>query len=218
MFRILVVEDDEDLLEMITAFLEAQGYHVAGAADGQQAYRLFETQEFQLVITDWMLPVLDGYQLAKMIRRRSAVPIIFLTAVEEETRQIAAYELQIDEYIVKPFSYNLLVKKVEAVLRRSYPESSLLKSGTLTLDPAARQVFDQGSEVQLTTREFDILQVFFENPGRVVTREQLIARVWQTDFMGDLHIVDTHIKNIRKKMPGISLTAVKGVGYRLEKD
>lgn len=218
MFRILVVEDDEDLLEMITAFLEAQGYHVAGAADGQQAYRLFETQEFQLVITDWMLPVLDGYQLAKMIRRRSAVPIIFLTAVEEETRQIAAYELQIDEYIVKPFSYNLLVKKVEAVLRRSYPESSLLKSGTLTLDPAARQVFDQGSEVQLTTREFDILQVFFENPGRVVTREQLIARVWQTDFMGDPHIVDTHIKNIRKKMPGISLTAVKGVGYRLEKD
>lgn len=218
MFRILVVEDDEDLLEMITAFLEAQGYHVAGAADGQQAYRLFETQEFQLVITDWMLPVLDGYQLAKMIRRRSAVPIVFLTAVEEETRQIAAYELQIDEYIVKPFSYNLLVKKVEAVLRRSYPESSLLKSGTLALDPAARQVFDQGSEVQLTTREFDILQVFFENPGRVVTREQLIARVWQTDFMGDLHIVDTHIKNIRKKMPGISLTAVKGVGYRLEKD
>ncbi len=218
MFRILVVEDDEDLLEMITAFLEAQGYHVAGAADGQQAYRLFETQEFQLVITDWMLPVLDGYQLAKMIRRRSAVPIIFLTAVEEETRQIAAYELQIDEYIVKPFSYNLLVKKVEAVLRRSYPESGLLKSGTLTLDPAARQVFDQGSEVQLTTREFDILQVFFENPGRVVTREQLIARVWQTDFMGDPHIVDTHIKNIRKKMPGISLTAVKGVGYRLEKD
>ena len=214
MFSILVVEDDLDLLEMITAFLSAQGYQVLSAVNGEAGYQIFKQEPVDLIISDWMLPILDGYQLAQMIRRESEVPFIFLTAVADETRQVQAYDLKIDEYIVKPFSYNLLVKRVEAVLRRTYPQAETING--VRLDLAARKVFEGEQEILLTTREFDILAYFFKNVGYALTRESIIQQIWQTDFMGDPHIVDTHIKNLRKKIPSLRITAVKGVGYRFE--
>ncbi|MEH7087363.1 response regulator transcription factor [Neobacillus drentensis] len=216
--RILVIEDDRDIQEVIQEFLRAQNYNVHVASDGIEGIQLFNQLDVDLVILDVMMPNMDGYQVSQIIRSKSNVPIIMLTALEEEQDQVKGFELGIDDYITKPFSFHILIKRVEAVLRRSYSreDSTLLKFHELELDSDGYKAYVNASEVTLTTKEFEIVQTLLENKGKLVTRESLMDKLWGYDYYGDTRIIDTHVKNIRKKLNVPYIKTVKGVGYKID--
>lgn len=218
-YKILVVEDDKDIQELMVEFLEAKNYIVDSASNGVQGIQKFKETRYDLIILDIMMPNLDGYTACKMIRNTSSVPIIFLTALTEESDQIKGFELGCDDYITKPFSFNLLVKRVEAILKRTNQHNSadtlvfeglLLGLNTYTVEIA-------GKTIELTLKEFNILKELIEKYPQVITRESLLDSVWGYDFFGDSRIVDAHIKNIRKKLGAPYIKTVKGIGYTLEK-
>lgn len=217
-YQILVVEDDKDIQEVIQQFLSAQNHIVQVASDGLEGIQLFNRQNFDLVILDIMMPNMDGYQAAQIIRSKSNVPIIMLTALEEEQDQVKGFELGIDDYITKPFSFHIFMKRVEAVLRRSYSneKKNVLKFQELELDCDGYKAYVNASEIVLTTKEFDIVQSLMENKGKLVTRESLMDKLWGYDYYGDTRIIDTHIKNIRKKLNIPYVKTVKGVGYKID--
>ncbi|MCU9807675.1 response regulator transcription factor [Paraclostridium sp. AKS46] len=198
--NILVIEDDSNIQELIVEFLSAEGYSVESANDGIEGIQAFKKGEFDLVILDVMMPNLDGHAVCKMIRQSSDVPIIFLTALNQESDQVKGFELMCDDYITKPFSFTLLMKRVEAVLRRSskYNESNTLSFEKLSLDLNTYQAFLDNEVIELTLKEFNILKTLIENYPHVVTRENLLDSVWGYDYYGDTRVVDAHIKNIRK--------------------
>lgn len=215
---VLIVEDDRYIQELIAEYLKAQGYHVDVASDGTEGYQKFAEGTFDLVLLDVMLPNMDGYSICRMIRNQSRTPIIMMTALSEEKDQLQAFELLADDYIAKPFSFNVLVKRVEAVLRRSRPDSKPkeLLYGRIRLDCDSYKAFVDGVLVELTVREFSIVAYLIENAGRTITREMILDRVWGYDFFGDTRLVDAHIKNIRKKMGISCIETIKGIGYLME--
>lgn len=218
--NILVIEDDSNIQELIVEFLSAEGYSVESANDGIEGIQAFKKGEFDLVILDVMMPNLDGHAVCKMIRQSSDVPIIFLTALNQESDQVKGFELMCDDYITKPFSFTLLMKRVEAVLRRSakYNESNTLTFEKLSLDLNTYQAFLDNEVIELTLKEFNILKTLIENYPHVVTRENLLDSVWGYDYYGDTRVVDAHIKNIRKKIGVPYIKTVKGIGYSLDKN
>lgn len=218
--NILVIEDDSNIQELIVEFLSAEGYSVESANDGIEGIQAFKKVEFDLVILDVMMPNLDGHAVCKMIRQSSDVPIIFLTALNQESDQVKGFELMCDDYITKPFSFTLLMKRVEAVLRRSakYNESNILTFEKLSLDLNTYQAFLNNEVIELTLKEFNILKTLIENYPHVVTRENLLDSVWGYDYYGDTRVVDAHIKNIRKKIGVPYIKTVKGIGYSLDKN
>lgn len=218
--NILVIEDDSNIQELIVEFLSAEGYIVESANDGIEGIQAFKKGEFDLVILDVMMPNLDGHAVCKMIRQSSDVPIIFLTALNQESDQVKGFELMCDDYITKPFSFTLLMKRVEAVLRRSakYNESNILTFEKLSLDLNTYQAFLNNEVIELTLKEFNILKTLIENYPHVVTRENLLDSVWGYDYYGDTRVVDAHIKNIRKKIGVPYIKTVKGIGYSLDKN
>ncbi|WP_313639114.1 response regulator transcription factor [Paenibacillus sp.] len=217
-YQILVIEDDQDIQEVIKEFLTVQNHIVHVASDGLEGIQQFNRLDFDLVILDIMMPNMDGYQVAQFIRSKSNLPIIMLTALEEEQDQVKGFELGIDDYITKPFSFHIFMKRVEAVLRRSYSKDkkNVLKFQELELDCDAYKTYVSASEVVLTTKEFDIVQSLLENKGKLVTRESLMDKLWGYDYYGDTRIIDTHIKNIRKKLNVPYIKTVKGVGYKID--
>lgn len=218
--RILVIEDEASIQNILRIFLEDAGYQVTLADDGMDGIAAFHKDSFDLVLLDIMMPRLDGYSVCEMIRNESSTPVILLTALDDEDNQMKGFNLLADDYITKPFSMPLVLKRMEAVLRRaqSGEKSSVLAYQNVQLDTENYKVFVEGKEVTLTAREFDILRLLMENQGRVFTREQLLDIIWNYDYLGDDKIINTHIKNIRKKLGVDCIETIRGVGYRIDKN
>lgn len=220
MKQILVVEDEPDIQELLMNYLREDGYQVFLAADGIEALDKFREHSIDLILLDIMLPKIDGFGVCELIRRESCVPIIMLTALDGEQQQLKGFDLQIDDYVTKPFSMPVLLRKIAAVLRRAAGgvQPELMRYRAITLDTDARECREGGALIELTAREFDLLRELIQSPGRVLTREALLSRLWGYDFLGDGRIVDSHIKNLRKKLTGDYIETVRGVGYRVAKE
>ena len=219
MKRILVIEDEPDIQEMLCAYLRDAGYSVSAASDGIQAMDCFHRESWDLILLDLMLPKIEGYGVCELIRRESDVPVIMVTALDTEENQIRGFDLQIDDYVTKPFSMPILLRKIAAVLRRtgSDAESRQLIYRDIVMDLDAYRVTVDGALLDLTTREFELLKELLQNQRRVLTRSVLLGQLWNYDFIGDERIVDSHIKNLRKKLNRDYIETVRGVGYRVEK-
>ena len=220
--KILVIEDDRDIEELLQFFLEDNGYQVAIARDGLEGITMFREGGFSLILLDIMLPKIDGYAVCELVRKESDIPIIMVTALSDEEDQMKGLDLLADDYITKPFSMPVLLRKIGAVLRRSQRNQKgeanrMLLYQQLRLDLDNYQVFVAGEETSLTKREFEILKMLLENQGKVMTREILLEQLWQYEFYGNDRVVDNHIKNLRRKLGGSYIESVKGVGYRIAK-
>lgn len=220
--RILVIEDDIDIQNIIKTFLENAGYTIITANDGLDGIEKFKKQQFDLILLDILMPKIDGFVVCEMIRNESNIPIIILTALDEETDQVKGFELKVDDYITKPFSTIVLLKRVEAVLRRigdkeeNHEDREFLLYRDINIDVEGYKVFVNGKKIELTAREFEVLKELIEHKGRVLTRENLINSLWKYDFLGDERVVDTHIKNLRKKLDVDYIETIRGVGYRID--
>ena len=200
--------------------LVVEGYKVDCANDGLEGIQMYKDRNYNLILLDIVMPNLDGFSMCKMIRKESDVPIIFVTALSSESDQIKGFDLLCDDYIVKPFSYNLLIKRIEAVLRRSKEDKAgvYLTFEKIKLNLKTYSAEIDGKIIDLTLKEFNILKSLIENYPQVVTREKLLDSIWGYDYFGDTRIVDAHIKNIRKKIILPYIKTVKGIGYTLQKD
>lgn len=222
MQRILVVEDDPDIQEILKNLLQEAGYGVVLAGDGVEALCAFSAAEFDLVLLDVMLPKMDGFAVCELIRKQSQLPIIMLTALSGEQEQIRGLDLQIDDYIVKPFSLPVLIRKIAAVLRRS---SGYRAEGcktiiyqNLILNCENYTATVNGAACELTRREFEVLQELLTHQGRILTRQNLLDALWRYDFYGNERVVDTHIKNLRKKLGAGFIQTIRGVGYKIDQE
>lgn len=220
MAKILIAEDEYDIRELLQNYLENEGYQVLTAADGEQAIEKFRRSNVDLILLDILLPRLNGYEVCRAVREESDIPIIMLTALDSEEDQLKGFGLRIDDYIPKPFSMPVLLCKIGALLRRTMGESisRRITYKALTLDPEGYKVCISGQAVDLTQREFELLKALLQNQGRVLSRQTLLNRVWSYDFYGDERIVDTHIKNLRKKLGLDYIETIRGVGYRIDRE
>ena len=225
MTRILLVEDEIALSDPLSYLLEREGYEVEVAADGPSAITAFDRTEPDLMLLDLMLPGLPGTEVCREIRSRSTVPIIMLTAKDSEIDIVVGLELGADDYVTKPYSTRELLARIRAVLRRrteidDYDEA-ILKGGRVRMDVDRHTVEVDGTSVPMPLKEFELLELLMRNPGRVLTRGQLIDRVWGSDYFGDTKTLDVHIKRIRSKIESqpsepVQLVTVRGLGYRFE--
>ena len=221
MKKILVVEDEKDIQNIIKAFLENAGYKVETADDGLDGINIIQKDKFDLVLLDIMMPKIDGFVVCEMIKKNSNVPIIILTALTDEESQLKGFDKLADDYITKPFSMPIVLKHIEAILRRtdnSKENVSILKYKNLVLNIENYEVFVDNKKIPLTYREYEILKLFLENQGKVFTRDNILNSIWNYDYYGDDKIVNTHIKNIRKKLGYDYIETVRGVGYRIVKE
>lgn len=220
--RILIIEDETAIQSILVALLTDAGYTTEVAGDGLEGITKFREKSFSLVLLDILMPKIDGYTVCEMIRRESNVPVIMLTALDEEEAQIKAFELQADDYITKPFSVKLVLMRVEAVLRRAkerevQKDASILSCGNIRLDRESHSVSAGGRPVSLTHTEYGLLELFMLHPGRVFTRDNLLNHVWGYDFVGEEKTVNIHIMNLRRKLNTDLIETIRGVGYRLGK-
>ncbi|MCD2444250.1 response regulator transcription factor [Agromyces sp. SYSU K20354] len=225
MTRILLVEDEIALSDPLSFLLEREGYEVEVAADGPAAIAAFDQAEPDLMLLDLMLPGLPGTEVCREIRSRSTVPIIMLTAKDSEIDIVVGLELGADDYVTKPYSTRELLARIRAVLRRrteidDYDEA-ILEGGRVRMDVDRHTVEVDGTAVPMPLKEFELLELLMRNPGRVLTRGQLIDRVWGSDYFGDTKTLDVHIKRIRSKIEQqpsepVQLVTVRGLGYRFE--
>lgn len=221
MKKLLIVEDEPDIQELLEAYLHDAGYETTIAGDGVEALAKFQKDKFDLILLDLMLPKIDGFGVCEFIRRESNVPILMLTAIDGEQEQLRGFQMEIDDYVTKPFSMPILLQKIRAILRRTSAEKEenrCLRYRALTLDLDGMEAVLAGRSLDLTTREFELLQTLISSPGRVFTREVLLAKLWGYDFFGDERVVDSHIKNLRRKLGTEYIETVRGVGYRAAKE
>ena len=223
MSKILIADDEQKIRKLVCDFLKNVGYETLEAEDGDEAFELFQKHEddIDLVILDIMMPGLNGWEVCKEIRSLSDVPVIMLTARSEEFDELLGYESGADDYVTKPFSPTILVKKVEALLRRTKSAAYLAGEKDLTFNHEAHEVRLNGQEIELTLKEYNILKKLLENPGRVYSREQLLDSIWGYDYVGDIRTVDSHIARLRTKLGDWGnrrLKTVYGIGYKLEEE
>tara|TARA_R110002020_G_scaffold82795_4_gene205271 strand:- start:1030 stop:1716 length:687 start_codon:yes stop_codon:yes gene_type:complete len=228
MTRVLLVEDEPDLAEPLAYLLRREGYEVEIAEDGPAAVAAFEERGCDIVLLDLMLPGMSGTEVCRRIRQTSAVPIVMVTAKDSEVDIVVGLELGADDYVTKPYSARELLARMRAVLRRTAEpdvdlDEHVLTGGRVTLDIDRHSVAVDGSEISMPLKEFELLEVLMRNAGRVLTRGQLIDRVWGSDYFGDTKTLDVHIKRIRsriEKTPSepTMLVTVRGLGYRFESE
>ena len=220
--KILIADDEERIVKLVSDFLTASGYEVLSAADGRQALDIFNAHsDIDLAIIDIMMPEIDGWALTREIRKTSDLPIIMLSARAEEFDLLTGFESGIDEYVTKPFSPAVLVKRVDALLKRSSgkPLSGEEVKKGLVIDNNAFTAFVDGSPLELTLKEFELLSYLYENAGRVLTRDQLLNAIWGYDYLGDSRTVDSHIARLRTELGDYGsshLKTIYGMGYKLE--
>jgi len=220
---VYVVEDDANIREVVVEYLKASGYRAGEAATGAAAMALIEDEAARgavdVFILDIMLPEYSGLELLARIRTYGQTPVIMLTALDDEYTQVAGFNGLADDYVTKPFSPKVLMKRVEALLRRAGVQGggdTLLRIGALAIDEDAYMAYEQNTPLALTLKEFEILRILMTHEHKVLSRQQLLDLVWGYDFFGDERIVDVHIKNLRKKLAFDPIVTVKGVGYRLD--
>ena len=218
--KVLVVDDEARMRKLVKDFLSVKGYTVVEAANGEEAVDLFfEQKDIVLIILDVMMPKMDGWETAKTIRQYSQVPIIMLTARSEERDELQGFDLGVDEYISKPFSPKILVARVEAILRRSNAvNTDTVEIGGICIDKVAHQVTIDGTNIELSYKEFELLAYFLENQGNALSREKILNNVWNYDYFGDARTIDTHVKKLRSKMgdKGDYIRTIWGMGYKFE--
>lgn len=221
--KILVVDDESRMRKLVKDFLVKKDFDVLEAEDGEEAVEIFfEQKEIALIILDIMMPKMDGWQVCREIRKISKIPIIMLTAKGDERDELLGFELGVDEYISKPFSPKILVARVEAILRRAnvLNKEEVLEAGGIVVNKAAHQVTINGSDVELSYKEFELLTYFIENQGIALSREKILNSVWNYDYFGDARTIDTHVKKLRSKMgeKGDYIKTIWGMGYKFEVD
>ena len=227
--KVLVVEDEENLLEALKYNLEKEGYSVLTAVDGEEGLGIARDATPDLIILDIMLPKLDGFEVCRILRRETNIPILMLTAKGEEVDRVVGLELGADDYVTKPFSMRELLARVRAMLRRSRMASEtassssgeLLKAGDIEVDLVSHTVRLRGAPLELKLREFELLALMVANKGRAFTRDQILERLWGHDYIGDTRTVDVHVRWLREKIetdPGSPkrIVTIRGVGYRFE--
>lgn len=219
---LLVVEDEEKLLRTLSDFLTIQGYEILQARDGQEALEIFgnNMNKIDLILLDIMLPQMNGNEVLKEIRRNSQVPVIMLTANATVEKQLYSFSQGADDYIIKPYTLAVIKAHVEAVLKRSGKADQFLEAGKLRLDLLGQKVYRNGEYVETTRREYELLEYFMENRGRVLKREHILDAVWGFDYTGETRTVDTMVKQLRKKLTDEChyIRSVYGVGYIFEAD
>ncbi len=232
MSKILVVDDEQAIVDMLAYNLTKAGHQPLIARDGEQALRLARAESPDLVILDLMLPGIDGLDVCRELRRESDLPIIMLTAKDEEVDRVVGLELGADDYVVKPFSVRELMARCKSVLRRTQPKAaeatassvaSVLQAGGLRLDPARHEVTWAGSPFEVTSIQFELLRVLLTQPGRVFTREELLNQVWGYDYLGDTRTVDSAVKRLRARLREVAsdcelIATVRDAGYKLSDD
>lgn len=223
--RVVVVDDDEHIRELASLYLAKEGFDVTCAVDGTSAVATIQRVNPSLVVLDLMLPGMSGFDVCKEVRQSSNVPIIMLTARDEDVDKIVGLELGADDYLTKPFNPRELVARVKAILRRAEAGATqaagpVIQIAGLRIDKLRREVTAAGQEMTLRTKEFDLLTALAENAGIVLTREQLLDRVWGYNFYGETRTVDVHVQHVRAKLAGtgLGIATVRGVGYKLVED
>ncbi len=220
--KVLIIDDEPSVLNLLSAYLRPEGFEVYTAADGPSGLRAARVYKPDLIVLDLMLPGMDGLEVLNRLRRDSNVYVILLTARTEETDKIVGLSIGADDYVTKPFSPRELVARIKAALRRMKLISQEGNEGILNfrhmqIDLDARRVFVEGKEVELTATEFELLKALAQNAGRVMTRERLLEKIWETDYYGDARVIDVHVGHIRQKLGHPEwIATVRGVGYRFE--
>jgi two-component system response regulator CssR len=221
-YHIGVVEDDLNIQNIVSAYLKKEGFHVTISGSAEDAWRVWETEKIDMWILDIMLPGMDGYEFCKKIRNESEVPIIIISAKDDEIDKILGLELGGDDYLTKPFSPRELVARVKRLFKRSgfkmrEPEiaGDKVKAGRLEIDKKERRIFYENEEKEVTTKEFDLLLLLAENVNRAFSREELLIKIWGDNYFGSDRAVDDLVKRIRKKLDRLALETVWGYGYRL---
>ena len=219
--KILIAEDEANLRKLIASYLRKEGFSTVEASNGREALKLFSEDKFDLVILDIMMPVMDGLEVCKAIRRESTVPIVMLTARSEEYDELSGFSCGADEYITKPFSPAILITRIKSVLKRSHViGDDEMHLAEITLNIRERRVKVKGQEILLTPKEFDLLYYLILNKNLVLQRDQILEKVWGYDYFGDGRTVDTHIKCLRSKLQdgGDYIKTVRKIGYKLTQD
>ena len=220
--KILVVDDESRMRKLVRDFLVRKNYEVLEAGDGEEALDIFYKQkDIALLILDVMMPKMNGWEVCREVRQTSKVPIIMLTAKSDESDELMGFELGVDEYISKPFSPKILVARVEAILRRTNKigeASEVKKAGAIILDKTAHEVKLDGKTIDLSFKEFELLDYFLDNQGIALSRERILNGVWNYDYFGDARTIDTHVKKLRSKLGehGDYIKTVWGMGYKFE--
>ncbi|MCL4368595.1 MAG: response regulator transcription factor [Actinobacteria bacterium] len=219
---ILLVDDEAHIVDLVRLYLEREGFRVESAGDGRSGLELIRQRKPSLVVLDIMLPEMDGFEVCRQARAESDVPILMLTARDEDIDKVVGLELGADDYLTKPFNPRELVARVKTILRRAEPrprqEGQPIHVGDISVDPARREVTVNGAPVTLRAKEFDLLQTFAEHKGLVLTREQLLNLVWGYDFYGETRTVDVHVAHLRKHISPstrVKIETITGVGYKL---
>lgn len=225
MTKVLVVEDELIMKEALVFLLRSEGYEVIEAEDGEEALKVFETEGADLILLDLMLPKLNGKDVCRAIRVTSDVPVIMLTAKDTEIDKVVGFEIGADDYVTKPYSTNELLARMKAVLRRNggprIAENGILEAGPVRMDIDRHIVFLNGVKVAMPLKEFELLELLIENRNRVLTRGQIIDRVWGANYFGDTKTLDVHVKRLRSKIEEdpsrpVHLLTVRGLGYKYE--